>query len=165
MRTKHYKSWSGLNKQLQDCLCKALKERVTYFLTRYHEVHNAYGRATIRVDGRELVNFSWTEMYQKDADYYESWKKTGEWGDTPELIEKWNQEGIVSDWDFLEAATEFLQMNIRDALESENYLIRVFAIMDRRVGERTLARYRKSKEYMTYPQWVRQFYELRLTLH
>ena len=41
----HYKSWSGLNKWLNECLCEELKGRITYFLTRYHKVHDSYGRA------------------------------------------------------------------------------------------------------------------------
>ena len=67
---KHYKSWAGLNKQLSQLLCAELKGRISYFLTRYHDVHNAYGRAAIRLDGRELVCFSWIEMYQQEADVH-----------------------------------------------------------------------------------------------
>ena len=66
----HYKSWSGLNKQLAECLCDSLRNRVTYFLTRYHEVHNSYGRAAIRLDGKELAVFSWIDMYKQDSEKY-----------------------------------------------------------------------------------------------
>lgn len=62
------------------------------------------------------------------------------------------------------AGTEFLQMPIADALCSENYLVKIFAIMDRRVGKRTLQKLSESGEYKNYPEWVRQFYELRLSL-
>lgn len=72
-----YKSWANLNKQLQDLLCAGLKGRVTYFLTRYHKVHNAYGRAAIRVDDQELVCFSWIEGYRQDSDVNQLWHKTG----------------------------------------------------------------------------------------
>lgn len=159
----HYKSWSGLNKQLTDCLCEQLENRITYFLTRYHEVHNSYGRAAVRFDGKELVNFSWTEMYQQDQDINEVWKETGDWEyNNPELKKKWDTEATYSDLDFLSAATEFLQLSIFDALESDNYLIRIFAIMDKRVGKRTIEKIKERGEYKEYPQWVRQFYELRV---
>lgn len=69
----HYKSWSGLNNQLAECLCDSLRNRVTYFLTRYHEVHNSYGRAAIRLDGKELAVFSWIDMYKQDSDLNEQW--------------------------------------------------------------------------------------------
>jgi hypothetical protein len=42
-----YKSWSNLKKQMNDLLCDSLKKSISYFYTSYHEVHNAYGRATI----------------------------------------------------------------------------------------------------------------------
>ncbi len=159
---KHYKSWSDLKKKLTEQLCGPLKNRITYFLTRYHEVHNSYGRASIRLDGRELVNFSWVEMRRQEKDTYELWKETGAWDwEAPELKQKWNRDAILSDYDFLEAAMEFLQLPIKDALQSDNYLIRVFAIMDKRVGKRTLEAIKKGGEYKSYPEWVRQFYELR----
>ena len=134
----HYKSWSGLNKQLAECLCDSLRNRVTYFLTRYHEVHNSYGRAAIRLDGKELAVFSWIDMYKQDSDLNERWEETGIWdSDALELKNKWEKEGILSDWDFLQAATDFLQMPIGEALISDNCLIRIFAILDRRAGKRT----------------------------
>lgn len=56
----HYKSWKYLNKALCDRLCEGLRGRITYFLTRYHAVHNSYGRA--RLDGKELAV---SEEYKK----------------------------------------------------------------------------------------------------
>ena len=103
----HYKSWSGLNNQLAECLCDSLRNRVTYFLTRYHEVHNSYGRAAIRLDGKELAVFSWIDMYKQDSDLNERWEETGIWdSDALELKNKWEKGGILSDWDFLQAARD-----------------------------------------------------------
>lgn len=45
---------------------------------------------------------------------------------------------------------------------NENYLIRFLAIMDRRVGKRTLEKIRNADLYKEYPEWVQQFYRLRL---
>lgn len=158
----HYKSWSGLNKQLAECLCDSLRNRITYFLTRYHEVHNSYGRAAIRLDGKELAVFSWIDMYKQDSDLNERWEETGIWdSDALELKNKWEKEGILSDWDFLQAATDFLQMPIGEAIISDNCLIRIFAILDRRVGKRTIKQIQDSEKYKIYPEWVQQFYKLR----
>lgn len=85
----HYKSWSGLKKQLTENLCDTLRGRITFFLTRYHDVHNSYGRASIRLDGKELTNFSWVDMYKQEFDVNEMWKTTGEWDyDNSEFKEK-----------------------------------------------------------------------------
>lgn len=162
----HYKSWAGLKKQLSEALCDALKNRVTYFLTRYHDVHNSYGRAAILLDGKELVCFSWIEMYYQERDI------TPLYDETPglpyeELVEKmkptWDANCTYCEMDFLEAVLKFRSMPIQEALESENYIIKVLAIMDRRVGKRTLSKILDDEAYKDYPAWVRQFYELRLS--
>ena len=161
----HYKSWSGLNKQLTKNICDALQGRITFFLTRYHDVHNSYGRAAIRLDGKELVRFSWINMYKQEADVNEYWEKTGEWDyDNPKLKEKWDKDATFSDYDFLAAATGFLQLPIKEALDSDNYLIKAFAIIDKRVGKRTLDRIKEENQYKRYPEWVQALYRLRLEI-
>lgn len=159
----HYPSWSRLNRQLSDRLCDELKNRLSYFLTRYHKVHNSYGRAAIRLDNRELVCFSWIEMVHQEADLHELWEETGAWNDhDPGLKNKWDADAAYCDMDFLAAATSFLQTPIKEALYSDNYIIRIFAIVDRRIGKRTLRKIRESGEFQNFPAWVRQFYDLRL---
>ncbi len=159
----HYKSWSKLNRQLSGLLCSKLKNHLSYFLTRYHKVHNSYGRAAIQLDNRELVCFSWIEMYHQDYDLNEIWEKTGTWDDSDsDLKDKWDANATYYDMDFLAAATSFLQTPIMEALYSDNYIIRIFAIVDRRIGKRTLQTVRESGDYQNFPAWVKQFYELRL---
>lgn len=159
----HYKSWAALNSQLTDLLCDALKDHLSYFLTRCHKVHNSYGRAAIRLDGRELVCFSWIEMYHQEHDLHETWQKTGIWDyNDPILKEKWKENACYYDMDFLAATTAFLQMPIQKALNSDNFLIRIFAILDRRTGQRTLRKIKDKGDYQNYPDWLKQFYDLRL---
>ncbi len=158
----HFKSWSYLQKQLDERLCEALQDRVSYFLTYYHEVHDSYGRAAIRLDGKELAVFSWIDECKQERDVSERWQETGVYdGDAPELKMKWEQEGTLSVGDFVQAATDFLQMPITDALESDNCQIRILAVLDRRVGKRRLRQLQDSELYKSSPAWVRQFYELR----
>lgn len=161
-----YKSWSGLSKQLTDNLCDALKSRITFFLTRYHSVHDSYGRAAIRLDGKELVVFSWVEMYHQEADTSELWKVDRE-RPYDEMVEelkpKWDADCTYSEMDFLDAALTFRNMSIKDALDSENYIIKILAILDKRIGKRTLDQIKTANEYLQYPPWVQQFYHLRLS--
>lgn len=158
----HYKSWSGLNKQLSDFLCAPLKNRITYFLTHYHDVHNAYGRAAVLLDKTELVVFSWIEMYNQEyaisklyangVPFYEAHEK---------LKPEWDKNCTYCEMDFLSASIAFLQMSILDALNSDDYIIQIFAILDKRVGKRTLQAIRSNGSYKALPEWVKQFYELR----
>ena len=162
----HYKSWSGLNQQLQYFLCEPLKDRITYFLTRYHHVHNAYGRAAILLDKQELANFSWIEMYHQEYAVSKlhalngvSYNKAVE-----KLKSDWDENCTYHEIDFLSAATAFLQMPISDALHSNNYIIRIFAVLDKRVGKRTLQIIKSEEQDKLLPEWVKQFYELRFSM-
>ena len=154
---KGYKSWKALKNQLEDLLCERLRGRVTYFLTRYHEVHNSYGRAAILLDKRELARFSWIEMYSQERDMSELYKQTGKY-DERGLEKKWDEGCTYYEMDFLAAALEFIDMRVQDALKSENSIIRIFAVMDKRVGRRTL----QSLDEDSFPEWARIFYRLRL---
>ena len=141
-----------------------LKNKVDYFLTYYTKVHDSYGRASVRIDGKDVVCFSWINMYRQEADVSDQLKEKGYWDyKDPELVDKWNLEGNYCESDFLDAALQFLNLPIEKALSSESYLIKLFAILDRRVGKRTLKRIADGKEYLNYPEWIRQFYELRLS--
>ena len=163
---EHYKSWAGLNKQLSENLCDTLKGRVTYFLTRYHEVHNAYGRASILLDGKELVNFSWVEMYHQENDISALCKEEQDISyeeAVAKMKPKWDADCTYWEMDFLNAVLQFRNMPVQVALESDNYIIKILAIMDRRVGKRTLLQTVADPVYKKFPAWVRQFYELRLS--
>lgn len=160
----HYKSWQHLNKRLCETLCDELRGRITYFLTRYHAVHNAYGRAAIRLDGKEIAKFMWINMYVLEGEEHKLWEKNAPEEEFRELERELAEKGVLCEWDFLRAATDFLQMPIDKALSSDNYIVSIFAVMDRRVGKRTLKKIAAEEEYKSCPEWVRQFYELRLAL-
>lgn len=160
-----YKSWSDLQKQLNERLCPELRGRVSYFLTRYHGVHNAYGRAAVRLDGIELVCFSWIEQYHQEGAIQEAMRQQPESGFEQvreNLKPGWDRNCTYCEMDFLDAVLRFRSMAIQDALRSENVIIRVLAILDRRVGSRTLRRIATEKAFENEPEWVRQFCELRL---
>ncbi len=160
---QHYKSWQGLNKALTERLCDALKGRITYFLTRYHDVHDAYGRAAVRLDGKDAVCFAWNARIHQDSDLYDEWKKNGTWDpDASGLRKKWQEAGVLCDMDFLEAASSYLNLPVSDALNSPDPVCRMLAVMDRRTGKRTLERLAEGKTWLSEPEWVRPFYLLRL---
>ena len=170
-----YKSWSNLKKQMHDLLCDSLKDKISYFYTSYHEVHNAYGRATINYNKKELVAFSWDIGYAKWDDEYTVLNETNVniqtlgsfqavWDEQKRVQEelnksKWMPEGKLCETDFINAVTIYLKTDIATSLHSDNYLLRVFAYMDRRVGKRTLVKIQDEVEKL--PEWVKQFYRIR----
>ena len=154
-----YKSWSNLKKQMNDLLGDSLKKSIAYFYTNYHEVHNVYGRATINYSKKELVAFSWVEMYEQDQDINRLWQKGEKKSYSEMLREKWMPECTLCDGNFIDSVTVFLKTDIAASLQSDNYLLRVFAYMDRRVGKRTFVKIRDEVEKL--PEWVKQFYQIR----
>ncbi len=154
-----YKSWSNLKKQMNDLLCDSLKGKIIYFFTNYHEVHNVYGRATINFNKKELVAFSWVEMYKQDTDAAQQREEGKDVSYDEMLRDKWMPECTLCEANFIDSLTVFLKTNIADSLNSDNYLLRVFAYMDRRVGKRTLVKIRDEVEKL--PEWVKQFYRIR----
>ena len=160
----HYKSWAGLNKWLEECLCDEFAGRITYFLTRYHKVHDSYGRAAILLDGKEPVCFSWIEAIRKECTVNEVWHQDPSqscYGLYDTMKPQWDANCTYCDTDFLDAVLEFRNLSIQDALCSEYYIIRILAILAKRVGKRTLQKIEQAGSYRQYPIWARQFYELR----
>ncbi len=154
-----YKSWSNLKKQMNDLLCDSLKDKISYFYTSYHEVHNAYGRATINYNKQEKAAFSWVEMYAQEEEVSQLYEegKSVSYGDLEKG--KWMAECKLCEADFIHSITVYLKTDIAASLHSDNYLLRIFAFMDRRVGKRTLAKIKDDVDKLPY--WVKQFYQIR----
>lgn len=74
----------------------------------------------------------------------------------------WDETCTYCEWDFLSAVLAFRNLSIQDAMNSEDDIIKIIAILDKRVGKRTLHKIKEAEEYKHYPEWVGQFYELRL---
>ncbi len=157
------KPWSKIRKELeQDFLCDSLKGRVRYFSTRYNKAHDRCGRVCILVDNIEKINmhyFTEDNLYHKADSIFE--KNAGiNWSDICDKLKSDNHEsGIYMPWDFGNALDEFFTNSIDMSLTSGNYLVRILAIFDRRVGKRTL----KNLKSIVYelPEWLQYFYNLR----
>ncbi len=164
---EHYKSWGALKKWLEGNLCDDLRGRIGYFLTRYHDVHDAYGRAAVLVDGEEWVVFTWMDSARQERDLDGLWTEGGKATYDTERFEqtlkpKWDEACTYSENDFLLAVLQFRNMSVGDALQSDDFLVKMLAILDKRVGVRTLKKLKETQAYLQYPEWVRRFYALRI---
>lgn len=157
-------TWSGTRKKLEeDCLCPALRGRVRYFATAYSKCPDHEGRAAILVDGVEVLKSSYyeyapvywalqSELHQlEESDWREAAQKAGQ-----TVLDK----GLFDQWDFYAAFQEFDNQSIEASLTSENPLVRIFALLDRRLGKRRLAALEDAMEQEL--DWVRPFYLLRM---
>ena len=69
------------------------------------------------------------------------------------------QRTEYDDKEFCEALEAYRNQDIQESIYSINPIVRMFAILDRRVGKRTLAKIKN--EVAASPDWVKQFYSLR----
>ena len=131
-------TWSGIRKKLEEeYLAQSLRGRVRYFCTTYKKSHDREGRAAILVDGKEVLQGNYYNFYLKSH---------------PRLYEApywpWQQFlvvdaltvglGMFDQHTFYNAFREFDNQSIEESLQSGNLLVRIFAVLDRRVGKRRL---------------------------
>ena len=62
--------------------------------------------------------------------------------------------------EFAEALCIYRKLNINESIISPNPIVRMFAVLDRRVGKRTLEKIKH--DIQNQPKWLRYFYRLRL---
>jgi hypothetical protein len=160
--------WSKLKKRLDSLICDSLKGRVNFTVTNYRRAHDQMGRAFVTVDKKEVLNMctitSDIRLHRKDRELH----RLNEMGyDDPginreigvtahELVKK---EGIYAQYDFYDSVEEFLNLPIDQALKSEDMVVKILALIDRRVGKRTLIKLRESIKNEL--EIIQYFYNLR----
>ena len=159
-------SWSAMRKVLeQENICDSLKGRTQYSVTRYKKTHDEECRVAIRLDGKEIFKSSFYDYLKKRKTLIESnvilkehaksswdyWRKID-----AEII---NQGGLDR-FSFYNAFHKYHNQSIGKSLISSDMVVKLFAIMDRRVGKRRLPII--FSEIHTYPEWLQLFVKLRI---
>ncbi len=70
-----------------------------------------------------------------------------------------NSRTEYTDDEFCEALEQYRNQSIQNSISSENPLVRMFAVLDRRIGKRTLKSLAVHEDI--HPEWLKQFYKLR----
>ncbi len=159
-------TWSGIRNKLEnDYLCPALRGRIQYFATSYGESHDQTGRAAIRLDGVEVLRSNYYAYEQNYWNRYQALRREGVGEDDPKTPFRLAHEGTLNDgcFDngfFYEAFHKFDNQSIEQSLVSENPLVRIFSLLDRRLGKRRLLALEESMEQEL--EWVRAFYVIRM---
>ena len=150
-------TWSGTRKKLEeDYLCPALRGRVRYFATTYRESHDQEGRAAILVDGKEILR---SNYFEYDGTFWHTYYSSEE-KDAHSVEQNVLDKGLFDQRVFYAAFQEFDNQSIEASLFSEHPIVRIFALLDRRVGKRRLAALVETMEKEL--DWVRPFYLLRM---
>lgn len=133
-------AWSNIRHKLEnDYLAESLRGHIQYFVTSYSKSPDHEGRASIRLDGKEILS----------GNYYNQWFKTDRFPHDEKYERRMSQEhpfmddvamdlGLFDQRSFYEAFALFDNQSIEQSLQSENLLVRIFAVLDRRVGKRRI---------------------------
>ncbi|UJF31460.1 SF0329 family protein [Paenibacillus hexagrammi] len=183
-------AWSKLKQQLESFLSPALYGRVEYLSTSYRYLPDKAGLCYMAVDKKNVLNMSDTliKWYQteleikNDADIQipisneeiEAVRKNTN-GGIPEhrlqviarsrKISEYAKELIsaqssLSKSNFIVTANKFLSISIEESLESNDILLNILALVDRRVGKKRILGIAE-KMKLKHPI-VQYFFELRL---
>lgn len=159
-------SWSGMRKYLeQEMLAESLQKRVRYGCTTYAGMDDCH-IFEICIDGKQIKRFSLETVnsYFIDNGYTVNKHPNGigeYWAEFWPLLDKHpiTDRTEYTDEEFCVALEKYRNQDIQESLYSNNPLIRMFAILDRRVGKRTLIKLKN--EFDNQPQWLQQIYLLR----
>ena len=154
-------TWSGMRKKLEtEYLAQSLRGHIQYFVTRYPESHDGEGRAAILYDGREILKGCFLNALLKADVYHRHHGHTSctpvGWDNMDDLMLKL---GIFDPFCFYGAFAEFDNQSIEASLNSDNLIVRIFAILDKRVGKRRLALMREN--ISNEPETFQEFYAIR----
>lgn len=160
-------SWSGMRKYLeQDMLACTLQGRIRYGCTTYVGMDGCH-IFEVCVDGIQVKRFSWETVntYFINNGYTTNANPNGigeYWAEFWHLMDKHplDKRTEYTDEEFCQALEVYRNQDIQDSINSQNPLVRMFAVLDRRIGKRTLTKLYESIEEQ--PEWLRQFYLLRL---
>ena len=154
-------SWSGMRKYLeQEMLADSIKKHVRYNCTTY-----------VGMDGCKVIEIFIDDVLTKrfsletvNTFFINNGYKDGTneyWKGFVTLLDKIpiSQRNEYTDEEFCEALERYRNQSIQQSINSENPLERMFAILDRRIGKRTLITLKNSINEQ--PMWLQTFYKLR----
>ncbi len=159
-------TWSGIRKKLEnEYLAQSLKGHVQYFVTAYSKCPDHEGRVAVRYDKKEIFRTNNFEGYWNECTIRYKLFGNNEnmsWDECCSAAKKQAAgSGKFEKCEFLNAFAEFDNQSIERSLNSDNAIVRMFALLDKRVGKRRLI---AMKDKMQNEQgWIKCFYILRMT--
>lgn len=161
-------SWSAMRKYLeQEMTADPLRGRIRYGCTSYKGMDGCH-IFEICIDGRQIKRFSLETVnsyfinngYTQNKDHF---GKTEYWSEFWSLLHRYpvSSRTEYTDEEFCNALEQYRNQDITQSIYSDDPLVRMFAVSDRRVGKRTLVKLKETLE--TQPDWLKIFYMIRFT--
>lgn len=144
--------WSKLKSRIKDRICPELKDRIDFHVTSYRRSHDGADKVWITVDGNRVFA---CKHYRRETELAESYL-SGLNRESAKVFLR--QVAVHGPDDFGDAMRTYLDLPVAEALDSLDPFIQALAIIDRRVGRKTIAQLDISA--CEHPL-VRAFYDLR----
>ena len=155
-------TWSGIRKKLEtEYLARSLRGHIQYYATSYRQSPDQEGRAAIRYDGKEIIkgcywnNWMKAHLFPKDEKYERRMRVENAYMDDTAL-----RLGVFGQRSFYRAFEKFDNQSIEKSLKSDDLIVRIMAVLDRRVGKRRLLLMKEKME--NEPETFREFYAIRM---
>ncbi|ATH92601.1 hypothetical protein [Bacillus glycinifermentans] len=159
--------WSKDKQQLEGLMCESLKQRVNFHVTAYRKAHDQMGRAFITVDGKDIFSMCTLTAINKAAEIESRSERVRNVDDVTENVRIYdealhqaNADGYFYQYQFFDALDEYFTNSIDQTLSSEQVLVRMLGMIDRRTGRRRLLNLEPviDREH----EIVKYFYKLRM---
>ncbi len=158
-------SWSGMRKYLEeDMLAPCLRGRVRYDCTAYPQANYSSRMFALWVDGEIVQRFCIEEtcrwfvetgriLYEKDDPVAIRWRDF--WQMLPQTPP--SARDAYTDDEFCNALAVYRRQDVQASLHSDDPIVTMFALLDRRLGQRTWRALRMEGR----PAWLNGIYRLR----
>ena len=154
-------TWSGIRKKLEtEYLAQSLRGHIQYYATSYSKSPDHEGRAAIRYDGKEIIqgcywnNWMKADLFPKDEKYDKRMSTEMAYMDDTAL-----RLGVFDQRCFYNAFAKFDNQDIEVSIKSDDLIVRIFAVLDRRIGKRRLELMKET--IGSEPETFQEFYAIR----
>ena len=155
--------WSKLKQRIEENFAPEISERARVHLTRHRGSHDQEQHGRIIIDGDVWFDACTFKSSRAMLDTVEENTGIRSWGLVDQhVIEEVKERGFLEGSNFSSVLFAFLNTSVEDALSSGEPLMRVLAVMDKRVGKRTL---NKLLTHCSASAPERKFIEMRLSAH
>ena len=157
-------SWSAMRRILeQENICDSLKGRIQYFQTRYRGAHDQTSRIAIRLDGKEIFQSDYPNWMTRKYVVLSELRDNAAGNERHSLLhEKANYIASTQggSYSFYDSFYNYYNSSIDKSIESPDAMVRLFAILDKRLGKRRLEKL--LPEIERQPEWIQVFFKLRI---
>jgi hypothetical protein len=160
--------WSKLKARVKSFICPELRDVIDFHVTQYRKAHSWISESWVTVNGRKVFGCgsrTYFMEYNRELDNMlrenppaPIWPQKGYELTGQRLAAALMAKEVHEPQHMGKAMRAYLDLPINEALESDNPFIKALAIVDRRVGKRTVEKLEIDNSEHAL---VRMFHELR----